>query len=93
MYVAHDKFAYKMYSWLSANFGCEEENPMIISDTLAKSLCRSDKVITPIRFTPMTHNFKSWYPTRRMIAEAVNLKTMPEDAGLHGSNGNSKGEK
>lgn len=28
MYVAHDKFAYKVYSWLSANFGCEEENPM-----------------------------------------------------------------
>lgn len=80
MYVAHDKFAYKVYSWLSANFGCEEENPMIISDTLAKSLCRSDKVITPIRFTPMTHNFKSWASIG--FAEAVNLKTMPEDAGL-----------
>lgn len=80
MYVAHDKFAYKMYSWLSANFGCEEENPMIISDSLAKSLCRSDKVITPIRFTPMTHNFKSWDPKK--FAEAANLKTMPEGAGL-----------
>lgn len=81
MYVAHDKFAYKVYSWLSVNFGCEEENPMVISDSLAKSLRSSDKVV-PFRFTPMTHNFKSWYPTRRMIAEAVNLKTMPEDAGL-----------
>jgi hypothetical protein len=81
LYITQDDFEYKMYSWLSANFG-REENPMIISDSLAKSLCRSDKVITPIRFTPMTHNFKSWYPTRRMIAEAINLKTMPEDAGL-----------
>jgi hypothetical protein len=81
LYITQDGFEYKMYSWLSANFGCEE-TPMIISDSLAKSLCRSDKVITPIRFTPMTHNFKSWYPTRRMIAEAINLKTMPEDAGL-----------
>ena len=80
MYVAHDKFAYKVYSWLSANFGCEEENPMIISDTLAKSLCRSDKVITPIRFTPMTHNFKSWASIG--FTEAANLKTAPEDAGL-----------
>jgi len=59
-----------------------EEDPCVIPDSLAKSLCRSDKVITPIRFTPSTHNFKSWYPTRRMIAEAVNLKTMPEGAGL-----------
>lgn len=75
-----DKFAYKMYSWLSANFGCEEENPMIISDTLAKSLCRSDKVITPIRFTPMTHNFKSWSSIR--FAEAANLKTAPQGAGV-----------
>lgn len=82
MLDSQDGFARKMHSWLSVNFGCEEENPMIISDSLAKSLCRSDKVITPIRFTPMTHNFKSWYPTRRMIAEAVNLKTMPEGAGL-----------
>jgi hypothetical protein len=81
LYITRDEFEYKMYSWLSANFGCEE-TPMIISDSLAKSLCRSDKVITPIRFTPMTHNFKSWYPTRRMIAEAINLKTMPEDTGL-----------
>lgn len=80
MYVAHDKFAYKVYSWLSANFGCEEENPMIISDTLAKSLCRSDKVITPIRFTPMTHNFKSWASIG--FTEAANLKTAPEGAGL-----------
>lgn len=80
MYVAHDKFAYKVYSWLSANFGCEEENPMIISDTLAKSLCRSDKVITPIRFTPMTHNFKSWASIG--FAEAANLKTAPEGAGV-----------
>ncbi len=81
MYITHDEFAYKMYSWLSVNFGCEEENPMVISDSLAKSLRSSDKVV-PFSFTPMTHNFKSWYPTRRMIAEAVNLKTMPEDAGL-----------
>lgn len=81
LYITQDEFEYKMYSWLIANFGREEENPMIISDTLAKSLCRSDKVV-PFRFTPMTHNFKSWYPTRRMIAEAVNLKTAPEDAGL-----------
>lgn len=100
---SQDGVARKMYSWLSANFGCEED-PMIISDSLAKralslrapnvitsdmvnfpshqeatNLRRSDKVI-PIRFTPLTHNFKSWYPTRRMIAEAVNLKSMPEGA-------------
>ena len=81
MLDSQDGFARKMYSWLSVNFGCEEENPMVISDSLAKSLRSSDKVV-PFRFTPMTHNFKSWYPTRRMIAEAVNLKTMPEDAGL-----------
>jgi len=98
---SQDGFARKMYSWLSVNFGCEEENPMVISDSLAESLCRSDKVkslcrsdkVIPIRFTPnhfsrTTHNFKSWYPTcllgemlpRKMIAEAVNLKTMPEGA-------------
>lgn len=81
LYITQDEFEYKMYSWLSANFGCEE-NPMIISDSLAKSLCRSDKVITPIRFTPMTHNFKSWYPMRKMIAEAANLKSVPEGAGV-----------
>lgn len=81
LYITQDTFEYKMYSWLIANFGCEEETPIIIPDSLAKSVCRSDKVV-PFRFTPMTHNFKSWYPTRRMIAEAVNLKTMPEDAGL-----------
>ena len=81
LYITQDNFEYKTYSWLIANFGCEEENPIIIPDSLAKSLCRSDKVV-PFRFTPMTHNFKSWYPMRRMIAEAVNLKTMPEDAGL-----------
>lgn len=79
MYVAHDKFAYKVYSWLIANFGCEED-PHVISDSLAKSLCRSDKVITPIRFTPMTHNFKSWASIG--FAEAANLKTAPEGAGL-----------
>lgn len=73
-----DKFARKMYSWLSVNFGCEED-PCVIPDSLAKSLCRSDKVI-PIRFTPMTHNFKSWASIR--FAEAANLKTMPEGAGL-----------
>ena len=81
LYITQDEFEYKMYSWLSANFGCEE-TPMIISDSLAKSLCRSDKVITPIRFTPMTHNFKSWYPISRMIAEAANLKSVPEGAGM-----------
>lgn len=75
-----DKFAHKMYSWLSVNFGCEEENPCVIPDSLAKSLCSSDKVITPIRFTPMTHNFKSWASIG--FAEAVNLKTIPEGAGL-----------
>lgn len=74
-----DDFEYKMYSWLSANFGCEE-NPLVISDSLAKSLCRSDKVITPIRFTPMTHNFKSWSSIR--FAEAANLKSVPEGAGV-----------
>lgn len=79
MLDSQDGFAHKVYSWLSVNFGCEEE-PRIISDTLAKSLCRSDKVITPIRFTPMTHNFKSWASIG--FAEAANLKTMPEDAGL-----------
>lgn len=78
MLDSQDGVARKMHSWLSANFGCEED-PMIISDSLAKSLCRSDKVV-PIRFNPMRHNFKSWYQTRRMIAEAVNLKAMPEGA-------------
>ena len=73
-----DTFAHKVYSWLSANFGCEED-PCVISDTLAKSLCRSDKVV-PIRFTPSTHNFKSWASIG--FAEAANLKTMPEGAGL-----------
>lgn len=80
LYITQDEFEYKMYSWLIANFGREEENPMIISDTLAKSLCRSDKVITPIRFTPMTHNFKSWASIG--FAEAANLKTAPEGAGV-----------
>lgn len=79
LYITQDEFEYKMYSWLSANFGCEE-TPMIISDSLAKSLCRSDKVITPIRFTPMTHNFKSWSSIR--FAEAANLKSVPEGAGM-----------
>lgn len=79
LYITQDEFEYKMYSWLSANFGCEE-NPMIISDSLAKSLCRSDKVITPIRFTPMTHNFKSWSSIG--FAEAANLKSVPEGAGV-----------
>ena len=79
LYITQDDFEYKMYSWLSANFGCEE-NPMIISDSLAKSLCRSDKVITPIRFTPMTHNFKSWSSIG--FAEAANLKSVPEGAGV-----------
>ena len=78
LHETQDKFAHKVYSWLSVNFGCEE-NPMIISDSLAKSLCRSDKVV-PIRFTPPTHNFKSWASIR--FAEAANLKTMPEGAGL-----------
>ena len=78
LYITHDEFAYKMYSWLIANFG-REEDPMIIPDSLPKSLCRSDKVV-PFRFTPMTHNFKSWSSIR--FAEAANLKTMPEDAGL-----------
>lgn len=76
LYITQDNFEYKMYSWLSANFGCEED-PMIISDSLAKSLRRSDKVV-PIRFTPMTHNFKSWASIR--FAEAANLKSMPEGA-------------
>ena len=79
LYITHDEFAYKMYSWLSVSLGCEEENPMVISDSLAKSLCRSDKVV-PFRFTPLTHNFKTWDPKK--FAEAINLKTMPEDAGL-----------
>lgn len=79
MLDSQDGFAYKVYSWLSANFGCEEENPMIISDTLAKSLCRSDKVI-PVRFNPMRHNFKSWASIG--FTEAANLKAMPEGAGL-----------
>lgn len=78
LYITHDEFAYKMYSWLIANFG-REEDPMIISDSLAKSLYRSDKIV-PFRFTPMTHNFKSWASIR--FAEAANLKTMPEGAGL-----------
>ena len=73
-----DKFAHKVYSWLSVNFGCEEDS-LVISDSLAKSLCSSDKVV-PIRFTPSTHNFKSWASIR--FAEAANLKTMPEGAGL-----------
>lgn len=77
---SQDKFARKMYSWLSVNFGCEEENPVIISESLSKRLRRSDKVI-PIRFTPMTHNFKSWASIR--FAEAANLKAMPEDAGVY----------
>ncbi len=80
MLDSQDKFARKMYSWLSVNFGCEEEDPRIISDSLAKSLRRSDKVI-PIRFAPMTHNFKSWASIR--FAEAANLKAMPEDAGVY----------
>lgn len=79
MLNSQDKFARKMYSWLSVNFGCEEEDSLVISDTLAKSLCSSDKVV-PIRFTPSTHNFKSWASIR--FAEAANLKTMPEGAGL-----------
>ena len=79
LYITQDEFEYKMYSWLSANFGCEE-TPMIISDSLAKSLCRSDKVIEPIRFTPMTHNFKSWSSIG--FAEAANLKSVPEGAGM-----------
>ena len=81
LYITQDKFAHKMYSWLSANFGCEEENPMIISDSLAKSLCRSDKVITPIRFNPMRHNFKSWASIG--FTEAANLKTAPEGASTY----------
>lgn len=80
MLDSQDGVARKMHSWLSVNFGCEEEDPRVISDSLAKSLCRSDKVIIPIRFTPMTHNFKSWASIR--FAEAANLKSMPEDAGL-----------
>lgn len=80
LYITKDEFEYKMYSWLIANFGCEE-NPIIIPDSLPKSLCRSDKVITPIRFTPSTHNFKSWASIG--FAEAANLKTMPEDAGVY----------
>ena len=78
LYITQDKFEYKMYSWLIANFG-REEDPCIISDSLAKSLRSSDKVV-PIRFTPSTHNFKSWSSIR--FAEAANLKTMPEGAGL-----------
>lgn len=81
MLDSQDKFARKMYNWLSVSLGCEEEeDPRVISDSLAKSLCRSDKVITPIRFTPMTHNFKSWASIG--FAEAANLKTAPEGAGL-----------
>lgn len=80
MLDSQDGVARKMHSWLSVNFGCEEEDPRVISDSLAKRLCRSDKVIIPIRFTPMTHNFKSWASIR--FAEAANLKSMPEDAGL-----------
>ena len=79
MSETQDPFVNKMYNWLSVNFGCEED-PCVIPDSLAKSLCRSDKVITPIRFTPMTHNFKSWASIG--FAEAANLKTMPEGAGL-----------
>lgn len=79
MFDPQDKFTRKMYSWLSVNFGCEEENPVIISDSLAKSLCRSDKVI-PIKFTPRTHNFKSWASIG--FTEAANLRAMPEDAEL-----------
>ena len=78
MSETQDKFAHKLYSWLSVNFGCEED-PRIISDSLAKSLCRSDKVI-PVRFNPMRHNFKSWASIG--FTEAANLKAMPEDAGL-----------
>ena len=80
LYITHDEFAYKMCSWLIANFGREEEDPMIIPDSLAKSLCRSDKVV-PFRFTPMTHNFKSWASIG--FAEAANLKTVPEGAGVY----------
>lgn len=80
MLDSQDTFAHKVYSWLSVNFGCEEEDSLVISDTLPKSLCRSDKVIIPIRFTPLTHNFKSWASIR--FAEAANLKTMPDGAGL-----------
>ena len=76
---SQDGFAHKVYSWLSVNFGCEED-PCVIPDSLAKSLCRSDKVITPIRFTPSTHNFKSWASIR--FAEAANLKSVPEGAGM-----------
>lgn len=76
MLDSQDKFARKMYSY----FGCEEEDPRVISDSLAKSLHRSDKVV-PIRFTPMTHNFKSWASIG--FAEAANLKAMPEDAGVY----------
>ena len=57
------------------NIKPEEQKP----DSLAKSLCRSDKVI-PVRFNPMTHNFKSWAFIG--FTEAVNLKAMSEDAGL-----------
>lgn len=63
MLDSQDGFAHKVYSWLSVNFGCEED-PCVIPDSLAKSLCRSDKVITPIRFTPSTRNFKSWASIR-----------------------------
>ena len=78
MFDPQNEFAHKLYNWLSVNFGCEEDS-LVISDTLAKSLCSSDKVV-PIRFTPSTHNFKSWASIR--FAEAANLKTMPEGAGL-----------
>lgn len=74
---SQDEFAHKMYNWISVNFGCEE-NP-VISESLSKRLRRSDKVI-PIRFAPMTHNFKSWASIR--FAEAANLKAMPEGAGM-----------
>lgn len=77
MFDPQDKFTRKMYSWLSVNFG--EEEPDIISDALDKSICRSDKVV-PIKFTPRTHNFKSWASIR--FTEAANLKAMPEDAEL-----------
>ena len=80
MLDSQDGFARKMYSWLSINFGCEEENPMVISDSLAKSLCRSDKVI-PVRFNPMRHNFKSWASIG--FTEAANLKAMPEGASTY----------
>lgn len=80
MSETQDPFVNKMYSWLSVNFGCEFlEDSLVISDSLAKSLCRSDKVI-PVRFNPMRHNFKSWASIG--FTEAANLKAMPEYAGL-----------